>query len=251
MTATYKRVPVERLIIDSRYQRPLNEHRIGRMIDDFRPAQLGTLEVSHRPGGQFAVFDGQHRLAALKALGKKTAPCLVHEGIDAQEEADLFVRLQRERRPATPVERFKAQLFSGDHEAAQIAGALTASGFKIGSGEHDVKAVSSVEKLASRHGIEIVRRTFETIRDAWFGDPGSLDGSVIGGLGEVIGDYSDRWDSKHVDRLRLQAPIDIKRRAQGKRANLGGSAHIAVAAEIRKTAGLTGRPRRKAAEVEA
>lgn len=67
---------------------------------------------------------------------------------------------------------------------------------------------------------------------------------IIGGLGEVVADYGDRWTEDHTTRLRMTAAIDVKRRAQAKRANLGGSAHLAVAVEIRRTAGLRGRPRK-------
>lgn len=246
---TYRRVNLDRLVIDTRYQRPLHEHRIGKMVDEWNPAQQGVLEVSKRDDGSHAVFDGQHRLAALKALGRKTAPCLVHTGLSSQDEANLFVRLQRDRRPVSPVERFKAQLFSRDPRAKEIAKALTAAGYKVGNGDNDVKAVASVERIAAKHGLDVLAQTFEIIRDAWFGDRYSLDGSIIGGLAEVVTDYGYKWEPRHTDRLRLQAPVDIKRRAQGKNAaNFGASAALIVAREIRKSAGLAGRPPKRVDE---
>lgn len=236
-------VPVTRLVIDTRYQRKLMEHRVGKIVDEFNPAQLGVLEVSRRKNGSCAVFDGQHRLSALKALDEKHAPCLVHVGLTPQEEADLFVRLQRDRRPPTPVERFRAQLFSGDKQAQQIAAALTENGYAVGSGSNDVKAVTTIERITRKQGIEVLTRSFGVIRDAWFGDDYSLDGSIIGGVAECMADYGDRWTDEHTHRLRLSSPVDIKRRAQGKGAvNIGGSAPIHVALEIRKAAGLRGRP---------
>jgi hypothetical protein len=243
-------VSVDRMVIDTRYQRKLMEHRVGKIVDEFNPAQLGALEVSRRENGVCAVFDGQHRLAALKALGEDDAPCIVHVGLSAQQEAELFVRLQRDRRPPTPVERFRAQLFSGDKDAQMIADALLRSGYVVGNGANDVKAVASIEKIAAKHGVEILARVFNVIRDAWYEDPYSLDGSIIGGMGEVLADYSERWNESHTERLRKQAPVDIKRRAQAGRANLGGSAPMFVATELRKAAGLRGRPPQKRVKLQ-
>jgi hypothetical protein len=241
---TFKAVSTSRLMIDPRYQRPLNEHRAGKIANEFSYSQLGALEVSQRKNRSIAVFDGQHRLTALKSLGIKSAPCLVHIGLSAQEEAELFVRLQRDRRPPTPVERFRAQLFSGDVAAKGIAAALLQSGYVVGTSSNDVKAVTMIERIYAKHGTDVLERVFAIIRDAWYEDPYSLDGSIIGGLGEVLADYGDRWRDANTALLRSQAPVDIKRKAQANRANLGGSAPLAVGAQIRKAAGLRGRPPR-------
>lgn len=243
-TVDFDAVGTDKLIIDGRYQRQLNEHRVGRMVEQWNPSLLGTLEVSERENGTYAVFDGQHRLSALKALGIKKAPCIVHRGMGAQQEAELFVKLQRDRRPPTPVERFKAQVFSGDSEAVKIADAITLAGFRVGTNIGDLRAIASVERVASRHGHDILLKTLVTIRDAWYGDEYALDGTIIGGLASVLDDYADRWDERHTNRLRTQAPIDIKRNAKSIGLGGNGIAQHAVAAQIRKAAGITGRRRK-------
>lgn len=243
-TTDFDALPVDKLVIDGRYQRQLNEHRVGKMVEGWNPSLLGTLEVSARANGTFAVFDGQHRLSALKALGQPKAPCIVHRGMGAQEEAELFVKLQRDRRPPTPVERFRAQVFAGDPDAIKIADAITLAGFRVGTNIGDLRAISSVERVASRHGHDVLLRTLVTIRDAWFGDEYALDGTIIGGLASVLDDYSDRWEERHTNRLRTQAPIDIKRNAKSIGLGGNGIAQHAVAAQIRKAAGLTGRRRK-------
>jgi len=244
-TTEFDAIPVSKLVIDGRYQRQVNDHRVGKMVENWKPSLVGTLEVSKRPNGTYAVFDGQHRLSAIKALSLKKAPCIVHKGLTVQDEADLFVRLQRDRRTATPVERFKAQVFSGDKFATDISDIITRCGFKVGTNPGDLRAVTSAERVARGYGLEVLELTLGTIRDIWFGDDYALDAVIIGGLAMVLHDYSDRWEDRHANRLRLQAPIDIKRRAQAGGGNFGGSASTVVAAQIRKAAGLTGRRRKQ------
>ena len=75
-------VPVEDLFVDPSYQRTLDEKRVDRIASEFDPALLGTREVSAR-NGRSAVFDGQHRLAALRKIGRRSVPCIVHRELSA------------------------------------------------------------------------------------------------------------------------------------------------------------------------
>jgi hypothetical protein len=103
---------LDKLVCDSRYQRGIEEKRVTRIIDNFDAKLLGTLELSKRKNGTFAVIDGQHRFEALKALGRKTCPALVHSDLSVQQEADLFARQNMGRKQLTPVQRFRAQASS-------------------------------------------------------------------------------------------------------------------------------------------
>jgi ParB-like nuclease domain len=240
-TPTMKRVNIDTLVIDTRYQRHLNEHRIGKMVDEWNPGQQGVLEVSKRDNGTYAVFDGQHRLAALKAMGRKTAPCNVHEGLDAQGEASLFVRLQADRRSPTPVERFKAQVFSGDKDAIRIANIIAESGFRTGTNTGDLRAIVAIERVARKHGDDVLRQTLEAIRDIWYGDEYALDGLILSGFGQFLSDYGSKFTERHADRLRTTLPILIKRRAAAIGVGGNGQAAHAVALHIRKACGITGK----------
>jgi hypothetical protein len=248
----YRRVPLDEIVVDERYQRPLEEGRVERIATNFDEAQLGVLEVSRR-NGKCAVFDGQHRYRALLKLGVKDAPCLVHDDMTPSEEADMFVRLQRDRKPVHPVDRFRAQLFAGDSRAIDITASVKAAGYDIGhvgpeaGPSSTIRAVVAVERLYSRGGGEAIGAALGFITDHWAGDPRCTDGHLIEGVYEFIALYSDRLGVEEHDRLRSTPPVDILRRAAGRQAGLGGnpgSKRHLVAAELHATAGLNGRPRK-------
>lgn len=247
----FKQVPINSLIVDDRYQRPLDERRVKRMADNFQDVLFGTLEVSER-NGKLAVFDGQHRLAVARTLGRDKVPCLVHSKLTPEQEAEAFIKLQRERRGVHRVERFKARLFSGDPEAeaintiAQLCGYTIRKAGNHAGEEYAISAVGSLERVYRRG---ILNETLQTLNDLWGGDPKSTDGGLIEGLSIILEGYGHRIEDVAY-RLKETPPLVILRRAIGHSGG-GASKGEMVAKEIRKVAGLRGRPmKRQAVEAD-
>jgi hypothetical protein len=245
MSVKYRKVPVSDLIVDDRYQRELDERRVRKIVTEFDPALFGTLEVSHR-NGVSAVFDGQHRLAAAIELGQEVVPCLVHAGLSPEDEAVLFVQLQRERKGISAVQRFRARLFSGDEIAQEIAAIVDAAGFTISEQSsldagrvHSIKGVQTLERLYYRG---VLRGALDVIHDVWYGDDKSTDAGFIEGVGLLLEQYASRLDDEALRRLRMVSPIVVIRRAVGREAGAGGSKGSLIAGELRKLAGVRGRP---------
>src|ERR1700727_952864 len=247
-TLKFATVPLDRLIVDKRYQRPLDKARVERMTSGFDPRLLGTLEVSER-NGKVAVFDGQHRLAVLQALGHEDAPCLVHQALSPQEEANLFVELQRQRRPIRPVERFHAALFSGDPTAKKIKRIVEKAGWRIAKSSsgnrHDsdgIRAISTLESVFRQHGPDGLSQTL-ALANIWKGDPNATDALLLAGLATFIDAYGDRIDDDARERLAAVAPRTIVRRATGGGPGGGNlTARKFIYAELRKISGVRGRP---------
>lgn len=244
--AKYKKVPTDQLLVDDRYQRPLDEKRVQTMVRTFDARQFGTLEASQR-NGHAAVFDGQHRLAVAKELGLATVPCLVHADLTPEEESDLFVALQRNRRGITQLDRFRARLFSGDQVAKDIEEIVERHGFKLDRGGRDsgrlgvIQAITSVERV---HRRGLLDPTLGLLATLWFGDDKSTDGGLIEGLALTIEGYANRMGPTEVGRLEEASPMVILRRSVG-HAGGGSAKGVHIAKEIRKVAGLRGRPSTK------
>jgi hypothetical protein len=245
MSVKYRKVPVSDLIVDDRYQRDLDERRVRKIVNEFDPALFGTLEVSHR-NGVSAVFDGQHRLVAAAELGHESVPCLVHTGLSPEDEAVLFVQLQRERKGISAVQRFRARLFSGDEIAQEIAAIVDEAGFTISDQSsadagrtHSIKGVQTLERLYHRG---VLSGALGIIREVWYGDDKSTDAGFIEGVGLLLEQYGSRLDDDAFERLRAVPPIVVIRRAVGREAGAGGSKGSLIAVELRKVAGVRGRP---------
>lgn len=244
--ATCTRVNLDKLVVDGRYQRPVEEKRVAKIVGEFDPKLLGTLELSERKNGTFAIIDGQHRFEALKKVGRKTVPALVHRGLDSKAEADLFARTNMGRKPLSPIQRFRAQVFAGDPRAVAISKLVTEAGFKVDYNESAtelgaIRSVVALEKAYSHHGEEHVRFLLETIRDLWFGERSATDNLILRGMSQFLALYGENFEERHAERLRKRSALSIIRRAQ--EATLTGSRTSIVALiadDLRKLSGLRG-----------
>ena len=77
-------------------QRTLNQTRAKGIFKNLVTEALGTLIVSQRANGDYYVVDGLHRKAGCEMAGIAQIACEVHEGLDQQEEAILFLIKNRE-----------------------------------------------------------------------------------------------------------------------------------------------------------
>jgi hypothetical protein len=241
----YKRMLLSTLKIDERYQRPLDAKRVQKIVREFDARRFGVLEISQR-NGKAAVFDGQHRLAAAQKLGHKDVPCLIHSNLAPEEEAELFIALQRERRGINQVDQFKARCFMGDELAQDMAAIVDRCGFQIradGSNAGQLRSIRAITSLERIYERGILEETLYLLNDLWGGDPKSTDGGLLEGLALIVEGYGHRLEGEPMDRLREAPPLVILRRAIGHSG--GGSVKGKfVANEIRKVAGLRGAARK-------
>lgn len=241
----YVQMDVRNLSIDKGYQRELDHRRVDRIVDDYDPRLLGVLEVSIRNGnGKGTVFDGGHRLAALKKLKITKVPVLAHSDLTPKEEAMLFVALQNGRKRVNPIQRFAAQVFSGDLFAVDLKAAVEEAGWHVsrhGSGpDTGIKGIVTLERIFRNGNLA------ETLAlaELWRGDEKVTDAMFLDGLALLQQQYGARLDAAALKRLAAHAPQVYLRRASGG-GMAGGGAYAGrfVAAELRKVAGVRGRPR--------
>lgn len=246
--ARFKKMPVADLVIDEAYQRPLDEARVKRMAKNFRPAMVGTLEVS-RHNGKCAVFDGQHRLAAARLAGLDALPCMVHENLSQGEEAELFWHLQRDRKPIQATQAFRARLVAGDPIAAEIAEITATHGLTIGRVKGDasrqIQAVTTLERIHRRGNLS---ETLDLL-DLWEGDEGRGEASFMDGVSLLEQRYGHRLGAPERKRLAAVSAVVLVRNALSRQVKSRGWANARnrgeeVFIELRKIAGLRGGPRK-------
>ena len=241
--AKYRRMSLSELKVDSSYQRPLDERRVAQIVKNFEPKMLGTLEVS-RHNGKCAIFDGQHRYAAAKKLKLDSIPCLVHEGMTQSQEADLFNRLQRDRKPVHPVHALRARRVAGDEAAVAIYETVEAAGYKIGTHPGpDVIASAAVLERLYEHGV--LPKTLELLGSIWRGDESSTSWVLLQALGQLVEGYGHRIDERAMSNLRAMPPLQIIRNARSRQLKVTGGSHQKsqvqfVLSELRKAADLRG-----------
>jgi hypothetical protein len=209
------------LFVDETYQRPLTTFA-ARIEKNFDPALVGTLIVSNRDDGRYAIVDGQTRAAAIRKLdghAPQGVPCLVYYGLSQADEASLFARLQMERRGIASAHRFRAAVVSGDPEAIAIERIAHAAGYEIGEGSKGcLSAVAALEKVY-RRSPDMLERVLKILRAAW-GHAVMPNGELLRGMGYYMarnGVDDDRMSA----RLATVTPSELKRRASALREGMG------------------------------
>ena len=122
------------LFIDQSYQRDLDPPRVAKMAREWNWMACGNLTLSLRVGkdgkNQYAVIDGQQRLAAIRIAGYKEAPCRVYVDLTETQEAELFEILNSGKKPNYN-NLFKSRLSRGEQKAKNINTATRAVGYVL------------------------------------------------------------------------------------------------------------------------
>lgn len=191
-------LPVDQLMVDASYQRDLDEYRVNKMADTYDIALIGIIEVSARPGGKFAVLDGQHRVAAIRSVAIGTAnenphvACRIHSGLNQLAEAKLYHQLNTTRRQLTGWDRWVARRGAADQDVLDIEAAARQHGLVIGmqAGDNVLRATKACENVVALGGLSLLTETFGLIRATWPGDQAALDGAIIHGVAHVLHSYT-------------------------------------------------------------
>jgi len=211
----FELVPLDRLFVDDRYQRPLTSFA-RTVAEEYNPALVGTLVVSERSNGKFAVVDGQTRAHGAGENDEPVLPCLVYSGLSREQEAELFADLQTKRRGMATYLRFRAALVAKKTEAVAIAALVQSAGFELDVDEtpHTVKAIAALENVYRRDPA-LLDRTMRVIAAAWPNPDMEYraSGETIRGLALFLVREARVDESRLMDRLASVTPAQLRHRA--------------------------------------
>jgi hypothetical protein len=196
--ASLRWVPIPRMRVNSLAQRKLNTQRVDHLAANFDPEQIGTPTVNARDGWYY-VIDGQHRVAAMKAIGwgDQSIQCWTYEGLSQQEEAERFLKIN-DTLPVTALDRFHRSVLAGRHPEGDIDRIVRGLGMRVTRDrvEGGIAAVAALTRVYDRSDGPTLRRALLIVRDA-YGDAG-LAGPVIEGLGLVCQRYNGQLDDQQL-----------------------------------------------------
>lgn len=184
-----KRIPIDNIRVDL-YQRVKKSPKVRKMVNDFVPDVIGIALVSFR-NGEFWCIDGQHRIAAMKALGYKEVWCQVLTGLSYEEECERFNLLNTGRTQLTANQVFHCRVEGKDKDAMELVSMFRKYRFDYnknnGTKEDNlIGAVSKFVKMQKNFGMERVETVLRILRNAWYGDKNSLSSAIITGLSTFL-----------------------------------------------------------------
>lgn len=195
---TVKLIEIDACFADLTYQRPVGERFVREIVLNFDERLVGTIQVSARADGRFAILDGQTRWKAMQLVGKRRCWAAIYEGLDEAAEARFFYRVNKHRKGVHSFYGFRARVLSGEEKAVRIQRLVEQAGLKISpntSGEtSDVAAVSALEwvyDLDSPHREDTLSPVLRVMGTTWAGLKRSTDAELMRGLGRFYAAYGD------------------------------------------------------------
>jgi hypothetical protein len=137
-------IPVDKLKVDIRVQRELQDTHVDKLQKKFDPAAFGRISVSLREDGYYYVQDGQHRVALAKAVGLTEVPCIVHSLESLRDEGRAFIKINENSAKITGVDKYRIGVASEVVEYLRIKECVDYAGLRIGTGINCINCVSSI-----------------------------------------------------------------------------------------------------------
>lgn len=190
---------------DPRSERAIQDYKVRRFVDNFDPDAIGVIYVNRRANGSLVVFDGQHRCAAMKLMGwdDQRVPSLVYDGLSVEDEARLFVILNRERSKPRPHEVYEKSVTAGDVTACGVESVLRKRGLKVGAGPKTggIQAAGALLDIVRKYGVKRLDDVIATVQGAWGVDSTSFQTTMLRAVTIVFTTF------RKLDRARLVATL--------------------------------------------
>lgn len=189
-------IPADDIRIDPNVQRDLIPARVKRLADKMDLDGLGILTVSDRGKGGYVAIDGQHRIAALKALemGEWEVTCHVYAGLSTAQEAALFRRLN-DTRKITAFDDYDKGLKEGDDEILAINKIIEKHDLKVRTQGVDgsITCVVKIRQIFAKSP-QLLDDTLELTHAIWGTRYAAVEKNILGGLAIIIDTYAGNYD---------------------------------------------------------
>lgn len=160
------------LRVDEQYQRQANDAKVIAIAKAWSWLACGALLVAERAGVYF-VFDGQHRaLAALRRSDITNLPCVVFRTAGSKEEAEAFLRANKNRKPLNGLAKFRAATAAEQPEALLVHNLITSAGRYAAENSTGttVRCLARMMNHAERQP-EVLKRVWPLIAEVCVGHP--------------------------------------------------------------------------------
>lgn len=236
----FEKIPIKNLVSNQTYQRNLSLSHIQRTAANFNVYQINPVKVSRRDGVNY-VFNGQHTIEIVAAVsGSRETPvwCMVYEDMEYAEEAGIFANQQKFVKPLNPYEIFTANIEAGNDQQIIIKQLVESYGLQISCnrGPNRICAVSTIEFICERYGLNALDRTLRLCVGTWEGESDSLSSAIIKGISLLITAYGDALrDDQFIERVGKFSPREISRNARERKMGTMGYAEVMLSAYNKKT----------------
>jgi hypothetical protein len=193
-TPQYMHLPVDILRIEAYQESRLDMLRAQSYANNYNPSAIGSVIVSHR-NNNYYIVDGQHRVVATRLRGNpNTIMCEIIEGLTIEQECDLFLELNKNRKPIDYITRFKARVMSKEKKACDIYNMLESFGLEISKSKSKtshskILAISTLDEIYKSSGYNMLYKVLELITNTWNKSTISYSKTILSGMHTFLKSY--------------------------------------------------------------
>lgn len=127
---------------------------------------------------------------------------MVYEDMEYAEEAGIFANQQKFVKPLNPYEIFTANIEAGNDQQIIIKQLVESYGLQVSCnrGPNRICAVSTIEFICERYGLNALDRTLRLCVGTWEGESDSLSSAIIKGISLLITAYGDALRDRSIHR---------------------------------------------------
>ncbi|MCL1831739.1 MAG: hypothetical protein FWG45_02360 [Oscillospiraceae bacterium] len=188
------------------YQRPTNSRQVMWITSEFDETWLGIPIVSERDGSYY-LLDGNHRVAALRKQNYTHAKFIVLSGLSYEQEAAYFRVQNKNNRPLSKFNLFKAGLEAKDEMCVNIEKIALANGFKISGSRRDSNAITSIfalEIVVEVYGYEVLNDTLSLLGETWNGVKNATNREFIVGVADFVNRFGKQDFARRMKKQKLK-----------------------------------------------
>jgi len=191
----------------------ISRAQVNKIKREYDPQQVEPVLVSFR-GGKYYVMNGQHTSLAIYELngedGATLIYCDVREGLTAEQEADLFLKYNTNKRPLSKGDIIWASVCAGDTKAIAFKDLIERCGYKFGR-----KSATTIGPIGvcwdifkERAGVARLENILTLIHDTWPSNTAAVHGKIVRGLDLFFKYHEYEFDREHF--VKVFARINYK-----------------------------------------
>lgn len=229
----FEKIPIKNLVSNQDYQRNLSQSHIEKAAENFDLYQINPVKVSRRDGINY-VFNGQHTIEIVaRVSGSRETPvwCMIYDDLSYSHEADIFANQMKFVKPLAPYEVFMANIEAGNQEQLLINQLITSYGLTVGNKRAPgiICAISSVESIYQKYGLQTLSRVLRLIIGTWEGDMYSFSANILNAVTKLVVVYkSNLNDETFIEKLGKMSIKALTRIAKERRSGSMGFAEAMV-----------------------
>lgn len=182
-------IDINKINIDTEYQRTLDEKRVAKVSAAFSEGAIKAISLSRRSDGTLWAYDGQHSLEIMRSMGFTKVPAVIVHGSQKQEAEWFSLMNGTGVRKATQRDSQKAGVVAENIDAIRLQNLLDSFGILMAKGGARSGMTSAIGSIKGWIKVDEprLRRAMDMIDRIWCREDHAWTQIVIRGAWDVAG----------------------------------------------------------------